>query len=417
MENSRILFLFVFVTFIVAQPNKVSQIQIVGNETTKDYIIRREIQHPVSQPLDSALASADRDRIDNLGIFSHVSWEVIPQENNEAILRYLVVESWMYLPAILPIYGEEYGWIFSWGLIVSNFRGRNQTLSMGGEFGGRSAYGLEYSDPWIFGDHISLSVSIGKNFWAHPFLPVEMSIQSAEVTVGRYFGYKLKTYAGMEFEEQSLSDGALFRTVSPQIRTMYDTRDVYADPSRGIAISQFLQWDVNVLSEGRNRFFWEHSYSAYQTLVSGKKRLVGGANISGRFMFGDGEHHIWKKYVGGAESIRGWTSPDTTNFIEDQFRFGVHTLTTSVELRQTVIPRHSTRLGTDFGLTAVGFVDIGVADETVSGLLKKKPLLGFGIGLRFPIAILQTLRFDYGWGWRDGQWTGSALHFSIGHKF
>jgi len=51
-----------------------------------DYIIAREIQHPVDTPLDSALAQEDRNRLDNLGIFSEVTWRVVPLEDKTGIL-------------------------------------------------------------------------------------------------------------------------------------------------------------------------------------------------------------------------------------------------------------------------------------------------------------------------------------------
>ncbi|HIC37405.1 MAG TPA: hypothetical protein EYO80_06975, partial [Candidatus Marinimicrobia bacterium] len=55
----------------------ISSIEFYGNTKTMDYIIAREIQHPVDTPLDSTLAQEDRNRLDNLGIFSEVTWRVV----------------------------------------------------------------------------------------------------------------------------------------------------------------------------------------------------------------------------------------------------------------------------------------------------------------------------------------------------
>ena len=52
----------------------VSKISVEGNQVTKEYIIRREIQHPLDVQLDSTIVIKDRDRIDNLAIFSSVLW-------------------------------------------------------------------------------------------------------------------------------------------------------------------------------------------------------------------------------------------------------------------------------------------------------------------------------------------------------
>ena len=49
---------------------KISAIEFQGNTKTLDYIIKREIQHPLYAPLDSIRADEDRNRLENLGIFS-----------------------------------------------------------------------------------------------------------------------------------------------------------------------------------------------------------------------------------------------------------------------------------------------------------------------------------------------------------
>ena len=51
-----------------------------------DFVIVREIQHSLNVPLDSIIAEADRNRLDNLGIFSEVSWRVVPLEDGTGIL-------------------------------------------------------------------------------------------------------------------------------------------------------------------------------------------------------------------------------------------------------------------------------------------------------------------------------------------
>ena len=48
----------------------ISSIEFYGNTKTMDFVIVREIQHSLNVPLDSIIAEADRDRLDNLGIFS-----------------------------------------------------------------------------------------------------------------------------------------------------------------------------------------------------------------------------------------------------------------------------------------------------------------------------------------------------------
>ena len=131
----KILPLFFLVSVTLGNKLIVSEIQIIGNEITKQYVIQREIQHQKNVFLDSTLAGEDRNRIENLGIFSMVSWQGLPLENGTVILQFVVLESWRYLPGLIPFYEEGKGWIVSGGLIINNFRGRNQTLPVTG--GGR----------------------------------------------------------------------------------------------------------------------------------------------------------------------------------------------------------------------------------------------------------------------------------------
>ena len=71
----------------------ISSIDIRGHQHTKEYVIKREIQHPLNVQLDSALAQADRARIENLGIYSMVTWQAVPLEDGSVKLRYHVIES------------------------------------------------------------------------------------------------------------------------------------------------------------------------------------------------------------------------------------------------------------------------------------------------------------------------------------
>ena len=71
----------------------VSGIEFKGHLITKDYIIEREIQHPIDVPLDSLVALRDRDRLYNLGIFSDVTWRAIPLEDLTVIFEFKVIET------------------------------------------------------------------------------------------------------------------------------------------------------------------------------------------------------------------------------------------------------------------------------------------------------------------------------------
>ena len=63
-------------TVVFGQKPIVKKIEFIGQNKTKKYILKREIQHPNNDPFDSLLAEADRQRLENLVIFSMVTLKV-----------------------------------------------------------------------------------------------------------------------------------------------------------------------------------------------------------------------------------------------------------------------------------------------------------------------------------------------------
>ena len=72
------LFLFLFNIIFSNSFNSIniSSIEIEGNSKTQDYIVKREIRHLINTKLDSNIINEDIMRLENLGIFSGVSWSV-----------------------------------------------------------------------------------------------------------------------------------------------------------------------------------------------------------------------------------------------------------------------------------------------------------------------------------------------------
>ncbi|NOZ02980.1 MAG: BamA/TamA family outer membrane protein [FCB group bacterium] len=418
---SRSILLTLWISALAGQAPIVSQIEFIGNEITKDYIIRREIQHPVGVPLDSALAEYSRDRIDNLGIFSHVSWQAIPLEDGTVRLKYTVIESWRIFPGVLPQYSEDTGWSLQIGLLVNNFRGRNESLAVGGEIGGRQSYGIQFVDPWIVGDHVSFDMGLNKVFLQHPFLPYDVTFVAAKANIGRYFGYQRKMKIGFEAATKTFAGDSItyeYRYVAPQATFAYDTRDIYSDPTRGVYYYHFVYSMFDITGNRKNILFWDQSYSWFHTLIPKQKRLVLGLNIRGRFSFGALAEE-WMEYLGGAYSVRGWKIPSRGIYQsgERSYRFGYQWLVSSVELRQTLIPKFVTKLQNEFGLSVSAFLDVGVITRSRAELFQKAPLIGMGFGLLVPTPIIQILRLDYGWAFYRGRYQERSFYLSFGQKF
>lgn len=424
------LSLFFLVTIVFGQAPLVSEIQIIGNEVTKKYVILREIQHSTGVLLDSAIAVADRNRIENLGIYSIVDWQAVPLENGTVRLKYNVIESSRFFPVLAPSYEEDTGWSIVFGGVVKNVRGRNELLRIGGLIGGVDAYGFDFNNPWIFGDHVSLSLGVGKAYLNHRFLPYVQKTSSFEINMGRYFGYQKQISVGFEYEKKNFVEDVttidtLYHYLAPQSRFAYDSRDIYNDPSKGIYIFHFARY-FNYFNVESHSIMWIQSYSAFVSPIKGKRKTTIGVNITLHSTHGDLHKEMFMFGLGGGYSVRGWRI-ETRELFKDEkqpYRFGFYSAVSSLELRQTVIPRFSIEQPTPFGpvksalgLQAVLFIDGGVAGDNWNDLTETSPMFGVGLGVRIPVAMAGNMRLDYGWSFYEGAAVESSFHLAVGQKF
>jgi len=401
----------------------VSNISVEGNQVTKEYIIRREIQHPLHVQLDSTIASEDRDRIDNIAVFSSVVWDTVSQKDGSVELVYRVLESWRFWPGVSPFYSEDKGWSLGGALRITNFRGRDQSFAIGGAIGAIQVFGLHFSDPWITGDHISLSMNLGKTLFVHPFLPYVESTEAFEANLGRWFGYRWKVQAGFGLEHKQFSeenDTLSFTYIAPQGSVIYDTRDIYRDPSRGGIITQSIYSMIDLTQGSGNRLMWTQSASQYWSPIQGQKKLTLGIGVKLATSFGSMDE-VWLNYFGGSKTVRGWSVPDREDYMNpsQSFRFGNHQFIFSAEARQTIIPTSTVSasiFNAEYGLTGVVFIDIGYTSRQLQGLFNGDPLLGTGFGIRMPIPG-GVLRFDLGWSFYSGEFISKGINFDLGQKF
>ncbi len=400
----------------------VKNIEFIGQYKTKPYIIEREIQHPINVPLDSLLAEADRQRIENLGIFSMVTLQVFNYNQNEVVLRYTVIESWRFFPMITPIYDEKWGWSVGAMLMINNFRGRNETFAIQGQYGGQNTLGIEFVNPWVTGDHISFQLGIGNDIYSHNFLPYDINNKHFQLGLGKYFKNDIRSKIGFKLIDRTysneLEDSRNFRYIIPFLNLIHDTRDLYANPSAGIISSNSVFYRLDINGDRNNQIVWSQSTSYFKEIIGGNRNMVVGFNFANLLSFSK-NLDVWYNYLGGAYTIRGWNVPNPKLYSsgDQSYRFGMNWITASAEIRQTIIPKFATKYDNEFGLSIVAFSDIGVINNSISNLSQETPLLGIGIGIRIPWPVVKSLRLDYGWSFHNGKYVEQSLHLAFGEKF
>lgn len=416
-----IIILFLLFAGVYGQNPIVKKIEFIGQSKTKSYIIKREIQHPINVPLDSLLAEADRQRLENLGIFSMVTLQVFNQNQNEVVLRYTVIESWRIFPMITPVYDEKWGLSVGAMLMINNFRGRNESFAIQGQYGGQNTFGIEFVNPWITGDHVSLQLGAGNNIYSHTFLPYDINSYNFQLRLGKYFANDIRVKIGLKLIDRTYSNETgdeNFQDVIPFLNIKYDTRDLYANPSKGIISSNSIFYRLDIKGGKNNQLVWNQSTSYFKELIGGSRNMVAGINLASLLSFSK-NLDIWYDYLGGAYTDRGWNVP-TVELYENNsqaYRFGMNWITVSAELRQTIIPKFATKYNNEFGLSIAAFTDIGIIDNSISQLIRQSPLVGIGIGIRIPWPVIKSIRLDYGWSFYQGKYMEQSLHFAFGEKF
>ena len=417
------LFLFykLFFSFVFGfdQNPKISEIKIFGLSKTRQFIVEREIYHKPNFPIDSSLAELDRNRIFNLGLFDEVSWSLVPIENGDAILQFNLIESLYKIPPlILPVYDEEKGWSLRGLYIIKNFQGKNRNIELDLSVGGEDRIQFSLSDPWVFGNRVSLFMYIEKSSYKHLFLDRITNADLLRLELGKWYGDRIKFKFSPTTAKSSYTnkiDTLNYKYFIPEIKIEYDSRDIFWNPKKGLRlINKFIPMI------GENEFFvWNQSYSIFLPLFNIDKGLTLAVNASLRNKWGY-KNDIWLSYFGNSFNIRGWELPDLDkkSLANQPYRFGHEYIFSSIEIRKLIIPKHHSRLGLLNGLSIVGFFDSGFISHHWSKIKENKMIGGAGIGIRIPIPMLESIRIDLGWGLKDKNFRKKpVLHFAIKQKF
>ena len=400
----------------------VSKIIIEGNKKTKDFILLREIHHQLHEPVDTVKILNDKNRIENLGIFSEVDWELLPLDNGTLILKYIVKESIQKTPpTIFPTYNESKGWSLNTLWVFNNFRGQNQLLALSGSIGGEDTYGISFKDPWILNDHISFSFNIMRNLYKNRFLNSDVELKSMRIGVGKWFKDKIKTELSLASESKIFKleqEIAQYKYIHAYSNIRYDTRDIFWNPRRGFLISSSFEYLRGYDFKIFHTLIWNQSLSFYKKLNNIQKNAVIALNgvIQKKFGYKD---RFFQNYIGSSNTIRGWQLPDSTTYRLEPFRIGHEYLQTSIEYRYEIIPKYVSSVGIESGLGIVCYSDAGfiIKNGCLNLNNSESILLGSGIGIRIPFPIVGVLRFDFGLGAIDNKIKSKSFHFGIGQKF
>jgi len=380
---------------------KISDIVIMGNNVTKDYIILREMKTKEGDLLNPELLKKDRKRIQSLQIFNRVSIQII-EENQSVNLFIFVTEMWYIYP--YPIFFiNEHDWNkISWGAGLKhlNYRGRNEKLYLTLWLGYNPTLSVKYRTPWFLSkkdlyagldidyshirnkhffsrniteDHIKVAGSLGKRLGYHMF--VSTTIGYEEVSVEPEYSYCLNS--------GSDTDQIPFMLLNLN----WDHRDLIEFPTSGFYLSLtgikngFPNYSVDY-------FRFNLDSRVYIPLLNSSTLALRTAST---LSFGKVPLYDLV-YFGYEERVRGYFSK--------KFE-GENRLLFSSSFRFPLIPVRYYNLGDlpelqnlKFGVSGSIFMDSGYIWNQEDTFDRSQLNTGFGVGLLFHIPIANIVRLE-----------------------
>ncbi|MGB7336844.1 MAG: outer membrane protein assembly factor BamA, partial [Salaquimonas sp.] len=154
------------VTYLVDQGSRVyvEKIVIVGNDMTRDYVIRREFDMSEGDAFNQVFVQKARRRLEALGLFDNVDISNRAGGSPDRVVIVVrVIEKASGEFSIGGGYSSSNGAVAQVSFTEKNFMGRGQRLSISGEFGTENqTYKLSFTEPYFLGYRMSAGFDIGQ---------------------------------------------------------------------------------------------------------------------------------------------------------------------------------------------------------------------------------------------------------------
>jgi outer membrane protein insertion porin family len=381
---------------------RVEAITLDGNDSTKDYVILREMKTKPGSVLNEELLKKDLRRIFNLGFFAEVTPNFEPgSSKDKVVLQLKIKETRTSTVNFGGGYGEREGWFGFVDLSINNLMGTAQGLLIRGQSGQQlSTYQFKYYNPWFWdqklGDHAALTarrwLTIGRDI----ILTTQDGVYNGfDISIGKPFRENYTATWTIGSENVSPYNAATFeayRSDTVGLNLAFDTRDFWLNPKEGryytLDLRQGWKTASGTTSFTKVGLDFNHYLPFFDTQVAAFHLGTG---------VGFGDVPIGDLYwIGGANTVRG--------YYPDKSKIGKKKILFNAEYR------------INFGDTFQGvfFWDWGNAWN--DGPADYGSFIsGWGPGVRINTP-LGPIRLD--WGVPGGKaFAEGIMHFSIGQAF
>ncbi|AZR74914.1 hypothetical protein BBF96_11585 [Anoxybacter fermentans] len=376
-------------------------IKILGNEKTKDYVIRRELHIKPGEVFDLKKVQDDLREIYNLGFFNDVKprLERAKDGSNEVDLVIEVEEKKTGQFQMGAGYSSKDGWLGYMEIKEKNLFGRAQKLGFKWEFGEVTNYELSFYDPWAFGERFSFGIDLynrtNKNVKDIVNGEYTKHSKGGSIQIGKPIAEDITATLKFKYENtltnwanENLVDES-GDTRSLTLTTIRDTTDNPFNPGSGAKDIASIEYAGQLLGGDydftKYRFELRRYYPGFKDEHTWAFRLKTG--------LGTGELPFHEEFkIGGAETLRGY-EPNSLS--------GNRMLLANAEYRFPLVKN----------LQGAVFVDIGNAWQKDDQIRLDDLKFSGGVGVRMNTPLGQ-IRLDYAIGENGGM-----PHFSIGQTF
>lgn len=404
----------------------IESIQISGNTTTKDKVIRREMLIKEGETYDGKKIRNSRQKLINLGFFEGVSITTLPgRQENKQILDVKVKEGRTGNIVLSAGYGNK-GLFGVVQVDKNNLFGKGWSTYLKAERGENlSNYEFGFTEPWFRDTPTSVGFDIWNKETKEGSSYTEKRIGS-NIRVGRPWKTYNKIYLKYKYEEVKIIAGTTSDTslkdwtdtwgekyvpgssLSAQIVRNTKKGEDILNPSSGYEVS--LSNEIYGGPLGGKINFYKPTIESSCFIPSWKKFTLAlhiNVGLVSRLYkeIDSAEKNIpvYEKFkIGGPKSLRGYGE---RSIYPENSNGGNAFLVGNIEYRYPLTDAMSSALFFDFG------------DCWDKGNLKMK--YGTGIGIRFKTPI-GPITLDYAWRLSDvlSQKKGDTeFHFSIGPPF
>lgn len=301
----------------------VERIDIQGNSTTRDEVIRRQFQVAEGDPLNPRKIREAAERIEALGYFAES--DVNAREGSapdQAVVDVEVEETTTGSLGFSVSYGREQGVGFGISFVESNFLGRGQRVAISlNTVKGSRDISASITEPALFGRDLAYTFSLGYKETSEFF----SNFDTKEAFINNSLAFPVSEYGRLTLRQGLLAESLSGLPVNASARIRddqlsgrsitgtlgftytFDTRNKGVDPSRGWIFS--LSPDIGI-GNGKRRYVKAEARAGYEMGVFNEDVTLKADGRVGVLHMVDGRSRYRDRFQ-LASVMRGFASGDS----------------------------------------------------------------------------------------------------------